>query len=267
MTQHVVMFSGGIGSWAAAKRVAAAHGKDDLTLFFTDTLIEDEDLYRFIDEGARDVFGNRTPRLVRLAEGRDPWQVFFDERMLGNSRIDPCSKILKRRPADRWLADNFEPGNTTVYVGIDWSEEHRFLALRDRRAEAGWHYEAPLCDAPYITKSDVRRALRDAGIRMPRLYELGFEHNNCGGFCIKAGHAHFANLLRTMPERYAYHEQKEQDIRAYLKRSDIAILTDRRMVDGEEVRTPITLRDFRLRIEAGGQYDMFAIGGCGCFAA
>lgn len=41
--KHVVMFSGGIGSWAAAKRVAAEHGTADLTLLFTDTLIEDAD--------------------------------------------------------------------------------------------------------------------------------------------------------------------------------------------------------------------------------
>ena len=36
--QRVVMFSGGIGSWATAKRVAAQHGTADLTLLFTDTV-------------------------------------------------------------------------------------------------------------------------------------------------------------------------------------------------------------------------------------
>ena len=35
---RVVMFSGGIGSWAAAKRVAEAHGTDDLVLLFADVL-------------------------------------------------------------------------------------------------------------------------------------------------------------------------------------------------------------------------------------
>lgn len=50
--KHVVMFSGGAGSWAAAKRVAERHGTADLTLLFTDTLMEDEDLYRFLHEAA-----------------------------------------------------------------------------------------------------------------------------------------------------------------------------------------------------------------------
>ncbi len=48
---HVVMFSGGAGSWAAAKRIAAR----PLTLLFADTLIEDGDLYRFLDDAAADV--------------------------------------------------------------------------------------------------------------------------------------------------------------------------------------------------------------------
>jgi hypothetical protein len=38
--KHVVMFSGGIGSWAAAKRVAAQFGQTDLMSLFADTLIE-----------------------------------------------------------------------------------------------------------------------------------------------------------------------------------------------------------------------------------
>lgn len=39
--QRVVNFSGGIGSWAAARRVADHHGTDGLVLLFADTLIED----------------------------------------------------------------------------------------------------------------------------------------------------------------------------------------------------------------------------------
>src|SRR5579859_1857151 len=209
---HVVMFSGGAGSWAAAKRVAQRHSPESITLLFTDTRMEDEDLYRFLDESAANVGA----RLVKIAEGRNPWHVFFDERFLGNSRVDPCSKILKRQMADQWLADNCDPKRTTVYVGIDWTEEHRFTKLRDRHAVDGWRYEAPLCEAPFITKNDVTAWLKAEGIKQPRLYDLGFAHNNCGGFCIKAGQGHFANLLRRLPERYARHEAMEQAIRTYL---------------------------------------------------
>ena len=256
MTAHVVMFSGGVGSWAAATRVAAQHGTDRLVLLFADTLMEDPDLYRFLDEAAANV---GVP-VTRIADGRDPWQVFFDERFLGNSRIDPCSKILKRQLAHRWLVTHCDPASTRVYVGIDWTEEHRFTGLRARRAAQGWTYDAPLCERPFLSKGLMFDQLAAAGIRKPRLYDLGFTHNNCGGFCVKAGQAHFARLFRQLPERYAYHEQKEQDIRALL--GDVSILRDR--AGGEN--QPLTLRAFREQLEAGEPFDPFAIGGCGCFS-
>lgn len=255
--QHVVMFSGGVGSWAAAKRLADRIGTADMTLLFTDTRMEDDDLYRFLDEAATNIGAP----LVRIAEGRNPWHVFFDERFLGNSRVDPCSKILKRQMAEQWLVANCDPARTVVYVGIDWTEEHRYIGLRDRWAKLGWRYEAPLCEAPFISKSDVMDALKREGIRLPKLYELGFAHNNCGGFCVKAGQGHFANLLRVLPERYARHEAMEQAMRTYLGK-EVSILTDRR---GDGKKKPMTLRDLRLRVESGAQVDAFDIGGCGCF--
>jgi hypothetical protein len=256
MSRHIVMFSGGMGSWAAAKRVVERHGAADVTLLFTDTLIEDEDLYRFLDEAAANVGAP----LVRIAEGRDPWQIFFDEKFLGGTRGDPCSKILKRQMCDRWLETNCDPADTIVYTGIDWSEHHRHDRLRDRRRQAGWRYEAPMCEAPYLTKADMLDSLKQEGIAAPRLYGLGFAHNNCGGFCVKAGVGHFTNLLRTIPERYAYHEAKEAEIRAVVGWRQ-TILRDR---TGGTAK-PLSLSDLRERIEAGWQPDLFDIGGCGCF--
>ena len=251
--RHIVMFSGGVGSWAAAKRVAARHGTDDLTLLFADTSMEDEDLYRFIDEAAANVGG----QLVRIADGRTPWDVFRDERML-TQRFDPCSKILKRQLADRWIAERFTPDTAVRYVGVDWSESHRYDRLRDRMAP--WRVEAPLCEPPFLTKGQMLDALKAEGIAPPRLYAMGFSHNNCGGFCIKAGHGHFVTLLRAMPERYAFHEQKERELRAELG-DNAAVLRDRR----GGVTRPMTLRELRERVEAGSEPDAFDIGGCGCF--
>jgi hypothetical protein len=59
------MFSGGVASWAAARRLVDRDGPDGVTLLFTDTRSEDEDLYRFLDEAAADI---GVP-LVKLADG------------------------------------------------------------------------------------------------------------------------------------------------------------------------------------------------------
>ena len=68
-TTHVVMFSGGVGSWMTSKRVADKYGVENLHLLFADTLMEDEDLYRFLEEAAENIGG----KLIKIVEGRTPW--------------------------------------------------------------------------------------------------------------------------------------------------------------------------------------------------
>jgi hypothetical protein len=251
--KHIVNFSGGICSWAAAKRVVKKYGTEDVTLLFCDTKTEDEDLYRFIEEAAKNV---GVP-LTTIADGRDVWQVFHDTRYLGNSRIDPCSRILKRDLAQKWVEERFTPEGTIQYIGLDWTEMHRFE--RHQRARAPWRVEAPMTEAPYLTKEQMLEWARAEGIEPCRMYAMSYPHANCGGFCIKAGIDNFRLLLHTMPERYAYHEQKEQELREYLGK-DVAILRDR---SGGESK-PLTLRALREREECLPMPLGNDFGGCGC---
>jgi hypothetical protein len=250
---RVVMYSGGIGSWAAAKRVSEKHGTESLTLLFCDTRSEHPDTYRFLRESAQNVGGE----LVEIADGRTIWEVFRDKRFLGNARIDPCSRILKRELADRWLQEHRDSADTVIYVGLDWSEEHRLTRLQERRHP--WCYEAPLCQRPYLTKRDLHEWAEREGLRKQTLYEIGAAHANCGGGCVKMGVGGFARLLRALPETYREWEENEERLRQQL--GDVAILRDR---TGGETK-PLPLRVLRERIEAGYQPDLFSIGGCGCF--
>ena len=249
MSRYVVMYSGGVGSWGAAMRLPAGA---DVTLLFCDTLIEDESLYEFLRQSSASL-GHP---LVWLKDGRTPWEVFKDKRWIGNSRIAQCSHLLKQVPARKWMDENGE--GATVVVGIDWSESHRLDAIRKHWAP--WPVIAPLCDAPYMSKDGLLKALRFHGLKIPRLYGMGFSHNNCGGFCVRAGVGHFANLHKQMPERFAYHEAQEQKLRAYLGK-DQAILS--RVRDGG--KRPLTLRELREELESNAQVDMLDVGGCGCW--
>lgn len=250
--RHVVMLSGGVGSWAAAKRVAQRHGTENLTLLFADTRIEDADTYRFLREGASNVGGE----LVEIADGRTIWDVFREQRFLGTARVDLCSRILKRELCDRWLKKNCDPSDTTVYVGIDWTEIHRFERMAPRKLP--WTYEAPLCDPPLLSKDDLHAWAEREGLRKQRLYVLGMPHANCGGGCVKMGIGGFTRLLKADPDRFAEWEANEESLRALL--GDVAILRDR--TGG--TTTPLPLKALREKLESGGQVDMFDIGGCGC---
>lgn len=242
------MFSGGVGSWAAASRVPKP-----ATLLFADTLIEDVDLYRFLGEASAAL----GMPLVRIADGRTPFQVFEDEGFIGNTRVDLCSRILKRDLLRSWLEENCDPSNTTVYLGIDWTERHRFDRARERWLP--WRVEAPLCDPPLLARPEVMAALDVAGLKPPRLYALGFPHNNCGGGCVKAGISQWTHLREVLPSVFAEWEANEAAFRARTGK-DVAILRDRR---GGETR-PLTLAALRERIEAGERQTGLDWGGCGC---
>ena len=261
--KHVVMFSGGIGSWAAGKRVAEEHGTDNLYLVFSDVkgtstnphIGEDEDTYRFINDAADNIGGT----LITLRDGRDIWQVFQDKRFLGNSRLANCSHELKQKPARAWLEENCPAEETTVYVGIDWSEMHRLPAVE--RNYQPYTAKAPLCDPPYLDKKDMIEWARSEGLRTPRLYDLGFAHNNCGGGCVRAGQAQFKKLLEVMPDRYAEWERQEAKMQGHLGKP-VTILSE--TIDGE--KRPLPLTELRRRAEAQpALIDLLDIGGCGCF--
>jgi hypothetical protein len=250
---HVVNTSGGIVSFWAADRVVKKYGITNVTLLFADTLIEDDDLYRFLREGA-EYLGIS---ITRISRELTPWQLFAQQGMIGNSRSPICSVMLKRELLDEWHRATTLEMTTTLYIGIDWTEEHR---LRDlRKAKPTWNIEAPMCDQPLWDKCKMLDELRAIGIEPPRLYKLGFPHNNCGGFCVKAGQAQFALLLRTFPKRYAWHEEQEQALRDQV--GDFSVLSDRR---GDGKKKPLTLRMLRERIEAGESFDRHDWGGCGC---
>ena len=77
MKDHVVFYSGGLASWATAMRVAEKHGTKNLKMLFTDTKMEDEDLYRFLDESAILLGGGNSLRL-QMAEHRGKFSKMFD---------------------------------------------------------------------------------------------------------------------------------------------------------------------------------------------
>lgn len=256
--RHIVMWSGGITSWAVARQVIAEHGKASTTLLFADTLIEDEDLYTF-NEQASEKLG--VP-ITRVADGRTPWQVFEDARWLGNTRIAQCSHKLKQEPCRAWIAANTDPLNTVLYVGIEAIETHRLPAII--RGWSPWTVDAPLTRPPYRDKAQIIAEARAAGLETPRLYRLGWEHNNCGGSCVKGGQAQWVRLLEVFPERYARVEAFEQRMRERLGKN-VSILRDR--VGGDT--KPLTLAELRARVEADRSaqpaFDDLDWGGCGCF--
>jgi 3'-phosphoadenosine 5'-phosphosulfate sulfotransferase (PAPS reductase)/FAD synthetase len=245
----VVSLSGGTGSFASA---CLAHEAGlDFRMVFADTLIEDEDLYRLLD----DIEGSLGREIVRLQDGRTPWQVFHDRKFIGNSKTAHCSQILKRDVIRRWLDAN-EP-DATLILGMGLDEPERM-----ERAVRQWapRKVASLLAMVGWSRQDAEDCYRRYGIKRPRLYGMGFLHNNCGGFCVRGGQGAFAHLLRHFPERFAWHEGQEAAALAAIEGAK-PILRDR---CGGSTKG-MTMARFR-EIEASTA-DLFDWGACGCFSS
>lgn len=264
--KYIVNLSGGLTSAWALKCCIEQKGIEHTEVYFANTkgkkdkdnshAGEDEDSYRFIKDLARHF---QIPIHV-VADGRDIWQVMKDKRAIKipQQAYAPCSKELKANLLDRVIFGKYAPNTIVRVFGMQWFETNRMDRLRDRMPCDLWF---PLANPPYVDKEEIKAYFEANDIKQPRLYDMGFEHNNCGGFCVKAGKAHFARLYFAMPERYLYHEQKEQELCDYLGKK-VTILTEQ--VDWQKHQ--LSLREFRERLDAGDtRYDPNDFGGCGCF--
>ena len=276
--RYLIQLSGGVGSYTAARRLLdGGVSQEDLVLMFADVLGEHPDTYRFLIEASADLAGvplravaplaraalelpplsreampdrkaalaelaaaasREIPNLVWLSAGLAVWEVFEKERFIGNSRIDPCSRVLKRELLKRHITENYSPDGCRLVLGIDRTEAHRHLG-----AWARWRpYEvlSPLCDEPPVSKEGMHRIGEGRGVRRQELYRLGFEHANCSGACVKAGQGQWRRLLETMPDVYDYHASEERRLRDGLGK-DVTVL--RRQRNG--VRSRLTLDELR----------------------
>lgn len=238
-----VMFSGGAASYIAAKRW---RDKDpDAVLLFSDTGIEDADLYRFLNEASEHL----GMRLVTVQAGESFEEMIAREKALPNNMMPFCSRVMKTEPAERWLMEH--PEVTTLVYGLEWTETHRVARIAKRWP--GYTCVFPAMERPMLFKAQMLDEIRSDGIEPPRLYSLGFAHNNCGGGCVRNGHAAWRHLAAELPERFAWWVELERKH----GKGKHTFAKDRR--NGES--KPITLTD----LVACDGLDLYDFGGCGCF--
>lgn len=249
---YIASLSGGVSSAVAADLAIHRYGRKKVVLWFADTLAEDKDLYRFLD----DCMARWGGKLYRYCDGRTPEQVAEDRRIIPNQKIAPCTHILKIQPFTRWLWKMPRP--VTVLLGLNWTEQHRIDQRRWRHKKNGrWQrptgYQAKIPgvyeDFPLLWKPIIHYPFQyvqnEMGIEIPDLYKLGFDHNNCGGECFRQSIGTWLLLRDVRPERFCAKAAWESVQQKELG-TDYTIVRDQR---GGKVRSlPLSLLAGRKRV-------------------
>lgn len=220
MSNHIIFCSGGLSSFSAAEFVKTTYPDDNIVLYFTDVHWENEDLYRFINE----VSDKLKLPLLTHSTGLNPIELMFERKMIYNSMIADCSKMLKMRVAEDFLKKGIKPAieqwrnkqylkkddfitDATLYFGIGFEEMHRQEPIK--RNWKPFHVRMPHIEY----NIDSVAALKKYNIKRPILYDLGFTHNNCNGRCVKGGQGHFKNLKKRMPEVFKDLMEREHHLK------------------------------------------------------
>lgn len=187
----VVWYSDGAASAVAAKLALKQYGKRRVVVVKNDTTNDEHpDNLRFRKDVER--WLGVEVILTRSVKYSGIDHVFMERRYMSGIAGAICTTELKKIPGRTFRRDD------DIHVfGYTADEASRATLFEANNPEltCAW----VLIDAR-VTKADCLAKLERAGIRLPAMYALGFDHNNCLG-CVKAqSPAYWNRTRREFPE-------------------------------------------------------------------
>ena len=181
----ICWFSCGAASAVATKLMLAE--RQPVSIVYCETGAEDEDNTRFLAD-YEVWFGQKVER-IRSDEYRDTWDVWERRKYLAGVDGAPCTVELKIAPRLAYQ----RPTDIHVFgYTADAGDVARAKRMRGTYFEMAIH--TPLIDRG-ITKAGCFAMVEGAGIRLPRVYPMGFANANCIP-CVKATSPDYWALIR-----------------------------------------------------------------------
>lgn len=192
----VSWWSGGVTSAVTCKICIDLFGIENVAIIFIDTCNEDDDTYRFKLD-CESWYGAKIETISgveKYGSIQDVWRKYMSLNVATGAI---CSTKLKREVREDW-----EKKNEYTYqaFGFELSESKRALSMTKNNPNAKAIY--PLLLYGY-SKDDCIKIIRDTGISVPRMYELGFRNNNCFKTgCVQGGIGYWQKMKREYPDKF-----------------------------------------------------------------
>jgi len=210
----VSWFSCGAAS-AVATKLVLSEG-EPVTIAYCHVKEEHPDNMRFLRD-CETWFGQKIEILTNKHYNGSCLEVFKKNyfRTPGGS---PCTRALKSQ-----VRLKFQTNDDVIIFGYTAEEEGRLNDFIDRNNEVP--IRAPLIERG-ITKGEALAMVERAGIELPEMYKLGYEHNNCI-MCVKGGMGYMNKMRVDFPVQFDVYAKLERE-RGYtiLKDNDGPIYLD-----------------------------------------
>lgn len=216
----VCWWSGGITSAVACSIAIDLYGLESCIFIMQDTGNEHEDTYRF-KKDCEQWYGKEIETISAIGDKyssiKDVW---YKYKSMNVAHGAICSSELKREVRKRWQSENEYKHQV---FGFDASETNRAISMRMNYPDARAIF--PLLFYS-LKKKDCIQIIEDAGIEIPKAYQLGFHNNNClKTGCVQGGIGYWQKYREYNPEGFAEMAKVEHEL-TDLKGRPVTMLKD-----------------------------------------
>jgi 3'-phosphoadenosine 5'-phosphosulfate sulfotransferase (PAPS reductase)/FAD synthetase len=202
----IVWFSCGAASAVAAKKTIEKYGETHNIRIVNNPIKEEhEDNQRFLKDCEK--WLGKTIEFATSSKypSQSCVEVWEKRKYMSGIAGAPCTLELKKKARQEWEDQN---PHDHIVLGFTSEEQHRY----DRFKEFERDNIMPILIDEKITKADCYQIITEAGIRLPKIYHLGYPNANCIG-CVKATSVTYWNHVRKVhPEVWEHRNTQSREI-------------------------------------------------------
>lgn len=191
MNRIVCWFSCGAAS-AVATKLAIIDNTNKLPIIVARCIVREEhpDNDRFAADCEK-WFGAPITNLISEEYNGSIYEVFRKTSYISGNKGAPCTGALKKD-----VRKDFQLPTDKHIFGYCAEEQGRWDDFLDAN---NIDAHSPLIDRG-LEHSDCLAIIKDAGIDLPEMYKLGYQHNNCIGCCKSSGQGYWNKIRNDFPD-------------------------------------------------------------------
>lgn len=201
--KYIAWFSCGAPSAVAAMLAIREFGHENVRVIRQDTGSEHPDNERFMADFIR--WTNHPVEVTKSKNFENVDDVIDKTGWIAGAGGARCTGELKKIPAQDCI--NWGKGQEIEILGYTIEEKQRVTNWIKNNKERKID---PILIRRGLTKGDCKGVLWKAGIKLPIMYELGYNNNNCIG-CVKGGAGYWNKIRNDFPEVFNRRAKQERD--------------------------------------------------------